>query len=93
MANKELVKAMKMLSAIYNNLGVGYVYQKDEKKALVYFWKAVESAKKLGYSNENPQARANIQYVLQSSKVVKSPELYDELNKNIINEPYENIPF
>ena len=93
LANKELVEAMKMLSAIYNNLGVCYVNQNDEKKALAFFWKAVESAKKLGFSNENPEARANIQYVLQSKEVVKEPMLYNEIKKKIIDEPYEKIPF
>ena len=92
--NKEMVGAMKLLSAVYNNLGVCKIYSAAEKKALIYFWKAVESAKKLGFSNENPFARANIQYVLQGkNKVVKEPAIYDEIKKYLIENPYEEIPF
>ncbi len=93
LSNKEMVEAMKILSIIYNNLGVCKVYKKDETKALTYFYKAVESAKKLGYSNENAEAKVNIHYILQSRKKVKEPKAYDELKKNIISEPYEKIPF
>ncbi|MDD5067637.1 MAG: hypothetical protein PHF84_11390, partial [bacterium] len=92
--NKEMVEAMKLLSALYNNLGVGYININDEKKALVYFWKAVEAAKKLGFSNENPYARANIQYVLQNkNKIVSDPQIQTEIIKSIVEKPYENIPF
>ncbi|MBU1077139.1 MAG: tetratricopeptide repeat protein [Spirochaetes bacterium] len=92
--NNEMVDAMKLLSAVYNNLGVCKINSYDEKKALVYFWKAVESAKKLGFANENSSARANIQYVLQGkNKIISDPEMYDELKKVLAKDPYGTIPF
>ncbi len=94
LANKDMVENMKLLSAIYNNLGMSYVMEENEKKGLVYFWKSVESAKKLGFSNENPYARANIQYILQGKrKMVTEPQMQEEIKKSIVESPYEKIPF
>ncbi|MBN1898940.1 MAG: tetratricopeptide repeat protein [Spirochaetes bacterium] len=87
--NKEMVKDMETLSAIYNNLGVAYLYQGDEKQALVYFWKAIESAKKLGYSNENPSARINIQYVLKKTPEASTPSIFNEIPKIFSSFLYE----
>ncbi len=90
--NKDMVKDMNLLSVIYNNLGVSYLYNNNEKQALVYFWKAIESAKKLGYSNEIPQARVNIQYVLKKSPGMNEPAVFNELPKELkINEKSINF--
>ncbi len=92
--NKEMVRDMETLSAIYNNLGVAYLYQGNEKQALVYFWKAIEAAKKLGYSNENPSARINIQYTLRKTPEITQPSIFEEIPKSFEKSTYEKpIPF
>lgn len=94
LASREMTESLKMLSTIYNNLGVSCINLNDEKKALLYFWKAVESAKKLGFSNENTEARVNIQYVLQSkNRIVSEPQAGTEIKKSLLEKPYETIPF
>lgn len=91
--NPEMVEAMKLLSAAQNNLGVSYL-GKDDKQAVIYFWKSLESAKKLGFANENPYARANLTYVLQSkNKVITEPQVEDEIKNSLVSEPYEKITF
>jgi len=89
-----MVRDMETLSAIYNNLGVAYLYQGNEKQALVYFWKAIEAAKKLGYSNENPSARINIQYTLRKTPEITQPSIFEEIPKSFEKSTYEKpIPF
>ncbi len=84
--NMEEITDMENLSAVYNNLGVAYLKLKNEKKALLYFWKAVESAKKINYSNENASARINIQYVLNKNEVAREPSIFEDIPKTIVPE-------
>ncbi len=84
--NEDEVNDMEILSAIYNNLGVSYIYLNNETRALVYLWKAVESAKKIDYNNENAPARINIQYIFNSKKnksVSTKPVIFKEIPRSI----------
>ncbi len=91
--NTEVKELLTLLSSIYNNLGVAYYNIGNEKQALYYFWKAIESAKKLGYSNENPAARINVQYVLKKPAGINSLQIIEDIPKTIVKEPFKRVPF
>jgi len=103
--NRRMVADMKLLSAIYNNIGVAYLNEGNEKQALIYFWKAIEAAKKLGYSNENAYARANIEFVMkknwQNQRIgninigespIKEPTLFNEIPKSLTEYEFKESP-
>lgn len=70
------------LTIVYNNIGVSHEYLNESKKALQYYWKAIESAKAINYFKENAPARVNMQYALGRSGAPKSPVMLDDIPKD-----------